>query len=108
MRTKIERYKLDLSALRAAEKATWLLTNKESGYITECDYREMCDLVRKGYVSYEKEHLAERPYMSGKLIPNDVIVRCLYRDRCDISIKRGYVISLGYDQIFPEYSIEWR
>ena len=52
MKNKDEYYKFDFNAHRAVENATWVLTNKKTGDVIECDYRKMSCIVEKAYISY--------------------------------------------------------
>ncbi len=40
---------------RAFENAKWVLKDKETEKIIECDYRKMSDMVQNGYVSSRNE-----------------------------------------------------
>ena len=108
MKNKEEYYKYDFNAHRAVENATWVLTNKKTGEVIECDYRKMSGIVKKAYISYWNRRFSDPMYKVEKLKPEDITIRCLYENRCDVYHKKNRVVaSEHYSQILPEYSINW-
>ena len=107
MKNRDEYYKFDSNAHRAVENATWVLTEKKTGDVIECDYREMSSIVEKAYISYWNQRFSDPRDKMEELKPEDIIIRCLHKYRCDVShVKKGMVTSESYDQILPEYSID--
>ena len=94
-------YQYNFRTNRAFENATWILTNKKTGNIIECDKRKMSSMVVDGYLSY-----LNREY-GDKLNRRDIGVRLLHSNGCDISkVKERMVQAVGYEEILPEYSVE--
>ena len=94
-------YQYDLRTNRAFENATWILTDKKTDNIIECDKRKMSSMVTDGYLSYLNRRYGD------ELNPEDIRVRLLHGHGCDISrVKERLVQAVGYDEILPEYSVE--
>ena len=103
----MEQYRLDFNDYHAMEKATWILTHKGSKEVTECDYSEMSGRVAEGYIQYHNEQYSNSIYNKPELNLEEVGVRLLRRGGCDIAEKNvKVVVSVGYDQILPQYDIE--
>ncbi len=91
---------------RRFKNAYWILTNKETKENIKYNYSEMSKAIREVYTSYWNGFYALPPYSEDEIDANNVIVRCLHQGGCNISKERGWVIAVGYSQIFPEYDIE--
>ena len=77
---------------QAFEKAKWILTNKNSGEVTEYDYSGMSSIVIDAYKSHNSRY-------------KNPTVRYLQRVSCVI-YREGYVEGVTYSQILPDYTIE--
>lgn len=94
-------YLYDFRTNRAFENATWILTEKKTGNIIECDKRKMSSMVVEGYLSY-----LNREY-GDKLNRRDIGIRLLHSNGCNISkVKERMIQAVGYEEILPEYSVE--
>ncbi len=76
----------------AFEKAKWILTNKNSGEVTEYDYSGMSSIVIDAYKSHNSRY-------------KNPTVRYLHRVSCVI-YREGYVEGVRYSEILPDYTIE--
>ena len=76
----------------AFENAKWILTEKQSGEVTEYDYAEMSRIVIDAYISRNSRY-------------NNVTVRYLGHVACKI-YREGYGEGVRYSQILPDYTID--
>ena len=83
----------DLLNKRAFSNATWILTDKQSGEVSEYDYLGMSGIVIDAY----KENRN----------PQNVTIKHLSRVGCEISIiDDRYAESVSYSTILPDYTID--
>ena len=91
--------------VRAFENAKWILTNKNSGEVTEYDYSEMSSIVIDAYISWHNGYLAKPPYNEAELNSQNVTIKYLHRGSCLI-YRGGYVEDVDYSKILPDYTID--
>ena len=98
--------------VRAFENAKWILTDNNSGEVSEYNYSEMSKVVKDGYVSWYNNYLAKPPYNQEEENPENLRVRYLRQAGCLIArINKRDVVGVGYSQILPDYTIDcydWR
>ena len=103
----MEQYRLDFNDYHAMEKATWILTHKESKEVITYNREEMSKIVEEAYVQYHNETYSGSFYNEPKLNNEDIRVEILYPAACHIFRRnRSDVVGAGYDQILPQYDIE--
>ena len=82
----------NLLRARAFKKAKWILTDKNSGQVSEYDYSEMSRTVIDAYISQNSRY-------------QNVTIRYLQRVSCLI-YRDGYDEDVSYSQILPNYTID--
>lgn len=91
----------------AFENAKWILTDKQSGEVSEYNYSEMSHVVTDGYISWYNSTLATPPYNAAELTPKNVRVKYLRQAGGLIAeINKSKVVGVSYRQILPGYTID--
>ncbi|MDE0636129.1 MAG: hypothetical protein OXI43_09820, partial [Candidatus Poribacteria bacterium] len=97
---------------QAFENATWILTDKKSGDISEYNYSEMSRIVEDAYISWHNNRFAKSHYNEEELKPENVIVRYIHQVGGLIAeINKSIVVGVRYSEILPDYTIDcynWR
>ena len=92
--------------VRAHKNAKWILTNKKSGEVTECNYSEMSSIVIDAYIS-SYNYLAKPPYNEPELKLEDLRARDLHQVGCGIArINKRDIVAVSYSEILPDYTID--
>ena len=91
---------------RAFENAKWVLKDKKTGKIIECDYRKMSDMVQNGYVSYHNRRFANDIYKSERIKIENIRTRELDIAGGSVAeINKSIVVGIGYEEVLPNYTV---
>ena len=91
---------------RKFENAKWVLKDKKTGEIIECDYRKMSNMVQNGYVSYYNRSFANDIYKSEPIKIENIRTRELnIAGGIVAEINKSMVIGIGYEQVLPNYIV---
>lgn len=89
---------------RAFENAKWVLKDKETEKIIECDYRKMSDMVQNGYVSSRNERndiYGEEPIKIENIRTRELDIA----GGSVAEINKSMVVSIGYEEVLPNYTV---
>ena len=88
------------------ENAKWVLKNKKTGEIIECDYPKMSDMVQNGQVSYHNSRFANDIYKSERIKIENIRTRELNRAGGLVAeIDKGMVVGIRYEEVLTNYTV---
>ena len=93
--------------IRTFKNAKWILTDKKSGEVTECNHSEMSSIVIDAYILWYNNYLAKPPYNEPELKLEDLRARDLHQVGCGIArINKRDIVGVSYSEILPDYTID--